>query len=156
MVFTIHRYIFREVFKVFILTVVALTLILSLGSVLRPVEEYGVGPRQVMHLMIYFLPVTLTFILPMSALFATSLVYGRLAGDNELNACRASGISLLTLIYPGAILSIIVAIASLLLSFHVMPAFFKRAESALKSDAKQILFRNIERTGYYEPPGTGS
>jgi len=152
MVFTLHRYIFREVVKVFILATVALTLMMSLGSILRPVQEYGVGPRQVIDLMIYFLPITLTFVLPMAALFATTLVYGRLANDNELDACRASGISLLTLIYPGLMLAIIVATANLLLSFYVMPAFVQRAENSLKNDARQILFRNIERRGYYSLP----
>ena len=155
MVFTLHRYIFREAFKVFVLAAVALTLIMSLGSILRPVQEYGVGPRQVVHLMGYFLPITLTFVLPMAALFATALVYGRLASDNELDACRASGISLFSLVYPGLALAIMVAIANLLLSFHVMPAFVHRAEKSLKADAKQILFRNIQRRGFYELPPDG-
>ena len=155
MVFTLHRYIFRELIKVFVLAAVALTLILSLGSILRPVQEYGVGPRQVIHLMGYFLPITLTFVLPMAALFAAALVYGRFASDNELDACRASGISLLTLVYPGLTLAIIVAIANLILSFHVMPAFIHRAEKSLKADAKQILFRNIQRRGYYKLPPDG-
>lgn len=152
MVFTLQRYIFRELIKVFLMAVVALTLMLSLSSILRPVQEYGVGPRQVMHLMGYFLPIMLTFVLPMAALFASSLVYGRLANDNELDACRASGVSMLTLVYPGLILAIIVAIANLVLSFHVVPAFVHRAEKALKADAKQILFRNIQRKGYYKLP----
>jgi len=155
MVFTLHRYIFRELLRVFVPTVVALTLILSLGSVLRPIQEYGVGPRQVIHLMGYFLPITLTFVLPMAALFAGALVYGRLTTDNELDACRASGIGLLTLIYPGLALAIIVAIANLLLSFYVMPVFIHSAEKALKADAKQILFRNIQRRRYYKLPPDG-
>ena len=153
MLFTLHRYIFREVFRVFLLAVIALTLIMSLGSILRPVQEYGVGPRQVLHLMGYFLPITLTFVLPIAALFAAALVYGRFAADNELDACKASGISLTTLFYPGLVLAIMVAIANLVLSFHVMPAFVHRAEKSLKADAKQILFRNIQRRSYYELPG---
>jgi lipopolysaccharide export LptBFGC system permease protein LptF len=152
MTFTLHRYVFREVFKVFILATVALTLMMSLGSILRPVQEYGVGPRQVVHLMGYFLPITLTFVLPIAALFASALVYGRLANDNELDACRASGVSLLTLVYPGLALAIMVAIANLLLSFYVMPVFVRRAEKSLKDDAKQILFRNIQQKGYYTLP----
>jgi len=155
MVFTLHRYIFRELLKVFVPAALALTLILSLGSILRPVQEYGVGPRQVVHLMGYFLPIALTFVLPMAALFAAALVYGRFASDNELDTCRASGICLLTLIYPGLTLAIIVAIANLILSFHVVPTFVHRAESALKADAKQILFRNIQRKGFYKLPPEG-
>jgi lipopolysaccharide export LptBFGC system permease protein LptF len=141
--------------KVFVPSAVALTLMMSLGSILRPVQEYGVGPRQVVHLMGYFLPITLTFVLPMAALFAATLVYGRFASDNELDACKASGVSLLTLVYPGLVLAIIVAIANLILSFHVMPVFVHRAEKSLKADAKQILFRNVQRSGYYKLPPDG-
>jgi lipopolysaccharide export LptBFGC system permease protein LptF len=153
MVFTLHRYIFREVLKVFCLATMALALMMSLGSILRPVQEYGVGPGQVMHLMFYFLPITLTFVLPMAALFATTLIYGRFANDNELDACKASGISMLSLVYPGFVLAVIVAIANLLLSFYVMPMFVERAEKSFKNDARQILFRNIQRKGYYTLPG---
>ena len=134
MVFILHRYILRELLKVFVLATVALTLILSLGMVLRPIQEFGIGPRQVIHLMGYFLPITLTFVLPMAALFAASLVYGRFASDNELDACRASGVSLMTLVYPGLALAIVVAIANLILSFHVIPAFVQRAEKSLHAE----------------------
>ena len=106
MVFTLHRYVLRELLKVFALAALALTLMLSLGSLLRPLQDYGVGPEQVIRLLGYFLPITLTFVLPIAALFAASLVYGRFASDNELDACRASGIGLWTLIYPGLVLGL--------------------------------------------------
>lgn len=149
MVLILHRYIFRELFKVFLLASVGLTLILSLGSILHPVQEYGVGPQHVLSLMVYFLPITLTFVLPMAALFASALAYGRFASDNELDACRASGVSIMTLVYPGLALAIVVAIANLILSFHMLPLFVHLAEKSIQGDAKQILFRNLQRRGYY-------
>jgi lipopolysaccharide export LptBFGC system permease protein LptF len=152
MVFTLHRYVLRELLKVFALATVALTLMLSFGSLLRPIQDYGVGPEQVIRLLGYFLPITLTFVLPISALFAASLVYGRFASDNELDACRASGIGLWTMIYPGLVLAILVAIATLFLSFYIVPNYVHRAERAVKADAKQILFRNLQRKGSYELP----
>ncbi len=152
MVFILHRYIFKELLRVFVLAAVALTFILSLGSILQPIQEFGAGPRQVISLMGYFLPITLTFVLPMAALFAGALVYGRFASDNEIDACRASGIGLLTLVYPGLALAVIVTIANLFLSFYVMPVFVHRAEKSLKADAKQIVFRNIQRKKYYALP----
>mgnify|MGYP001453118624 CR=1 FL=1 len=155
MIFTLHRYMFRELLRIFILATVGLTLILSLGMILQPVQKFGVGPRQAVHILIIFMPVTLTFVLPMAALFASALAYGRFAGDNEIDACRASGIGAITLIYPGLVLAILVAIGNLMLSFHVMPYFVHMAEKSLKADAKQILFRNIQRRGYYSVPGTG-
>ncbi len=152
MVFTLHRYVFRELIRVFLLATVALTVILSLGLILQPIQKYGIGPEQVPHLLTFLVPITLTYVLPMGALFAATLVYGRLAGDNELMACKASGVSPLTLIYPGCLLGLLVAMANLALSFHVMPYFFHRAEYAIKADAKQILFRNIQRHGYFRDP----
>jgi lipopolysaccharide export LptBFGC system permease protein LptF len=152
MIFILHRYIFRDLFRAFVLAVVGLTLILILGSIFLPVQEYGLGPRQALHLMGYFLPIILTFVLPISALFAGALVYGRFASDNELDACKASGISLLTLVYPGLALAIMVAIANLVLSFYITPFFVQQAEKSLKADAKQILFRNLKRKGYYKLP----
>ncbi len=156
MVFTLQRYIFRELFRIFLMATVGLTLILSLGMILQPVQEYGVGPKQVVHLLVYFMPVTLTFVLPMAALFASALTYGRFASDNELNACRASGISLWTYVYPGLALALLVATANLLLSFHVMPYFVHLAEQSFKADAKQIVFRNIQLRGYFEWKSSGT
>ncbi|MGD0784599.1 MAG: LptF/LptG family permease [Sedimentisphaerales bacterium] len=153
MVFILHRYIFKELLKVFVLTSLALGVIMSLGSLLRPIQEFGVGPNQVFDLLCYFMPITFTFVLPVAALFATSLVYGRFAADNEFDACKASGISPAMLFYPGLVLAIVVSIANLILSFHVVPIYVQKAEMAMKADAKQILFRNIQRQGYYCLPG---
>jgi hypothetical protein len=152
MIFILHRHIFRELLRVFLLAAVALTLITSLGGIVRPVQEYGLAPRQVVHLLFYLMPICLTFVLPVAALFASALTYGRFAADNELDACRASGVSMLTLIYPGFVLAILMAIANLLLSFHVMPYFVHLAERSLNADARQILFHNIQRKGYYALP----
>ena len=154
MIYILHRYIFRELCKIFLLATVALTLILSLGSLLRPIQRYGVGPSQVVDLLIYFLPVTLTFVLPIAALLAASLAYGRLATDNEIDACKASGLSPLTLVYPGFLLAVLVAIANLVLSFYVTPSFVYLADRSINANLKQIVFRHLQRQGYYRlPPG---
>ena len=145
MIFTLQRYVFRELIKVFLLSALAFTLMLSLGSLLRPIQQYGASPVQVILLLIYTLPIVLTFVLPIAAIFSAALVYGRLASDNELDACRASGIGLHTLIYPGSFLAILVSISTLILSFHIMPFFVHKAEAVIQADAKQICFRNISR-----------
>lgn len=148
MILTLHRYVFRELIRVFVFASLAMTLMVSTMMMLRPIQKYGIGPEQAIHLYGYLLPITLTFVLPLAAIFASALVYGRFANDNELDACRASGVSLMTLVYPGLCLAIVVSITSLVLSFYVVPAFVQRAESSIKANAKQILFRNIQRKGF--------
>ncbi|MBN2590899.1 MAG: LptF/LptG family permease [Sedimentisphaerales bacterium] len=152
MTYTLYKYIFRELLRVFLLALIALTLILSMGSILQPIQEFGAGPKQIFVIMFYFLPITLTFVLPIAALFAGSLVYGRFTSDNELDACRASGISIINLVIPGLFLAIVVAISNLFLSFYVMPTFVHLAEKSIKTDIKQMLFRSIEQNGYYKVP----
>ena len=154
MVFTLHRYIFRELFRSFFLATVVLTLMISVGLLVPTLQDFGVSPSQIIHLLGYFMPIALTFVLPMSALFASSLVYGRFAADRELDACRASGISLWTLIYPGLTLAIFVAVANLILSFYIAPAFIHRSEQSIKANAEHILFRNIQRKGSYTLPSS--
>lgn len=129
-----------------------MTLMLSAGMLVPMIRQFGVGPEQIIHLLGYFLPITLTFVLPMSALFSASMIYGRFAADRELDACRASGISLWTLLYPGLTLSLLVAVANLALSFYVAPAFVHRSERSVKANAEQILFRNLQRKGFYSLP----
>ncbi len=153
MIFTLHRYLFRELLRVFLLTAIALSMMLSMGLMLRPIQQYGVAPDQTLRLLGYFLPITLTFVLPMSALFAAALIYGRFAYENELDACRASGISVMSVVLPGLFLAILVSIATLVLSFYVAPNFVHRAERAVKANAKQILFRNLQRKGFYAIEG---
>lgn len=71
MIFTLHRYIFRELFRVFAAATVAMTLMVSVGLLVPIIQDFGVSPGQIVHLMGYFIPITLTFVLPISALFSS-------------------------------------------------------------------------------------
>jgi lipopolysaccharide export LptBFGC system permease protein LptF len=153
MVFILHRYLFKELLRIFALATVALTLMLSIGLLVPMIKEYGVGPRQMLSLIGDFCPITLTFVIPISALFAAAMTYGRFAADRELDACRASGIRFRTILYPGLSLALLAAMLNLLLSFYITPAFVHRSEYRVRADAKQILFRNIQRKGYWDLPG---
>lgn len=153
MVFILHRYLFKELLRVFVLATIALTMMLSVGLLVPMIKEFGVGPGQMLSLIGDFCPITLTFVIPISALFAAAMTYGRFAADRELDACRASGIRFRTLMYPGLSLALLVAMANLLLSFYITPAFVQRSEYSVRADAQQILFRNIQRKGYWDIPG---
>ena len=148
MVFTIHRYIFRDLLKTFCLATLVLSTMLGLGVMLRPLRQFNVDPAAVPQLILCTLPITLTMVLPIAALLAATLNYGRLAAANEINACRSSGIGLLTLIYPALTLALLVGIATLLLAFHVIPAYAEKFEAIITTDAEAIAFRSIEKNGY--------
>jgi len=147
MVFTIHRYIFRDLVKTFVLATALLSVVLGLGVMLRPLRQIGVDPARVPELVLCTLPITLTMVLPIAALLSATLNYGRLAAENEINACRSSGISLQTLIYPALAMGLLVAMLTLLLVFHVIPSYTERFESVIREDAEATIYRHIAKKG---------
>src|SRR5688572_16684324 len=125
---TLFWYVLRDLLKIFLLTSGVLAGIMSFGGLLRPMMEYGLSGAQVAQMLTYFMPATQTYSLPIAALFATTLVYGRLAADNELTACRASGISLITMAVPAFVLGLVLAILALVFLSFVVPKFTLKIE----------------------------
>jgi lipopolysaccharide export system permease protein len=70
----------------------------------------------ILKLLFFTFPFILTFIIPMSVLIATLLVFGKLSFDNEIMAIRASGISIFQIAKPLFIAVTILCLFSLILS----------------------------------------
>ncbi|HRS98151.1 MAG TPA: LptF/LptG family permease, partial [Smithella sp.] len=62
------------------------------------------------------------FTIPIALLISILIAMGRLSADNELTALKTSGISLLQILYPVALASLIAFGFTLLISYFVVPA----------------------------------
>lgn len=142
---TLFWYVLKDLIRIFLLTSGALAGIMSFGGLLRPLTEHGLDLGQVGKMLSYFMPAMTTYSLPIAALFATTMVYGRLAADNEVTACRGAGISHLAMAAPALVLGLLVALLSLLLLCFIVPAFMLRAEKVVFSNVAQIVANAIER-----------
>src|ERR1700684_596147 len=144
---TLFLYIFKDLFKIFVMASGALAGIMSFGGLLRPRTREGLDAGQVTRMLAYFGPAMTTYSFPVAALFATAVVYGRLAADNELTACKAGGISLLSLTVsgPALVLGLIVAITSLLFLCFVVPASTLEVEKVIYSNLAKLVQSRIER-----------
>lgn len=143
MVRTLHTYLSRELVKVATLALIAFTLVLTVFAVMEPLRKQGLAPRQVATLFVYTLPVMLTLTMPVAALFATTIVYGRFSQENEFLACRASGISTSTILMPAIVLGAIVTAASLILSFLVTPHMVAKCAMAAKNNIREIVYHKL-------------
>lgn len=148
---TLFWYIFDNLFRVFVLTTAGLAGMLSFAVLLQPLTENGLEFSQVDRLLLYSLPAVSVYSLPISALFAATMVYGRFAADNELTAMRACGISYFSarrfsIALPALVLGLVVAVISLLMLCFIVPAYSEKAEEVIVSNIARVISNRIERT----------
>lgn len=143
---TLFWYILKDLLRVFIMTSVVLAGIMSFGGLLKPLMHYGLSASQVGKMLLCFLPATQTYSLSIAALFATTVVYGRLAADNEITACRASGISYLTLTVPAVVLGLALSFVSLLALSYVVPHYILKVEKVAFDSLAEVVQKSIQRS----------
>jgi lipopolysaccharide export LptBFGC system permease protein LptF len=147
---TLHAYIARDLTRVAVIALVAFTLVMCVFAIVEPLRKQGLAGLQVLRLFVYMVPVMFSFTLPVAALFATTIVYGRFAQDNELTACRASGIAPVSLMKPALFMGLLVTLATLGLSNFVAPVMARLGEVAVRANARGILYHRIGTEGYYK------
>lgn len=100
----LRNYILREFAGPLLLCLGVLTFVMVLIGNLKRIADLvinkGVDLFSVLQIFIYLTPYIVTYTLPISILVAILLALGRLSGDNEVIAIRASGINLFKLILP--------------------------------------------------------
>ena len=143
----LHRYILRDMSKALGLALAAVAGVVSFGLVLPTLQEYGLGPLNSLLYMVLVIPRAAYLALPLSAALAGSLVYGRLAAENELMACRASGVPRWSLFWPTIVLAMVTGAVTLLLGAWPLPASKYTAKRLAQADVERLLFSKLSTTG---------
>ncbi len=137
----LQRYVSGEVLRAFLLSLLTMTVIFVLFMVAaEAMRSRLLSPDDIAHLIPYVSPSTLPYTRPVSLLFAVTVVYGRIAGDNEIIAVKSAGLGVMTMIWPTLILAIVISGFLLYVSRGWIP---RSAHSA-----KQVLFKDLEDTFY--------
>lgn len=141
-----------ELAKIFSLSLIALTGLILLAGVMAEAMKSGLGPAQILLAVPLLLPSLLPYTVPTTTLFATCIVYGRLAADNELVALKAAGIHIVHVIWPGVLLGIAASAVTMALSLEVIPVTHFLMRSQLSGDVAELLYAVLKTDGCIRNP----
>ncbi len=120
---TTYVCILKETLPIFFIGMLTFTIILLMDKILKLIEltVSGVNFFQILMLLLYVSPSFLIFTIPIGLLLGTLLAFGRLSGDSEIIAFKASGVSLYQLYLLILILSLSAYLLTSFLVFYGLP-----------------------------------
>ena len=84
-----------ELCKVFVIALIGITGILLMAGIIAEAQQQGLGPKQLLTAIPLLIPSTLPYTIPATTLFATCVVYGRLAHAADRSQLRSNSNQLL-------------------------------------------------------------
>ncbi len=119
-----ERYILRNYLGPFFFSMAVITFVFIMDFILRYIDLFlGKGVKFHIVLQVFTLSLGHMFalIIPMAVLPATLMTYGNLAGENEITAMRACGVSIYKMIFPGLLGAAALTVGLVFYNNHVLP-----------------------------------
>jgi lipopolysaccharide export system permease protein len=124
------RYIYKELIFPFLFSIAVVTFVLLANFMIKSVDRL-LGKNLPASVIFEFIYLNLAWIIamsvPMAVLIACLMAYGRLAEDNEITAMRSSGISFMSILTPGIMFGLVVAVFMVYFHNDVLPDYNHRA-----------------------------
>jgi len=146
----IDRYILRELIKIFLITVGALTTVLYLDKFLFIAENIvnrGVSILEVFLIMIYISPSYLALTVPISVLVASVATFNQFSASNEWVAIKSCHLSFMQTMRPVLIFSIFTYIVAVIIMVYALPwgnyAYKQKTYEIIKNRADINIKPNI-------------
>jgi lipopolysaccharide export system permease protein len=141
----LNRLIFWELVKVFLLSLVSLTGLFVTAGLVQQASQLGLSLSQVVAAVPLFVPSMLPYTIPATTLFASCVVYGRLAHDNEIVAIKAAGVHLFTILKPALLLGVLTTAATAALYHTVIPTTQQLLQKQILDDPEEMLYGMLRR-----------
>jgi lipopolysaccharide export system permease protein len=118
----LQRYILRELLQAFLFTLAAVMSVCLVGTMFQVIRNFeGVGLVVILKVLPLALGYVAGWALLAAVTTATTLVYGRLSAENEINAMRTCGIHANRMIAPAVLFGLLVCTGSWILNEEIVP-----------------------------------
>ena len=146
------RYILLEIFKIFSVSLIVLTMLILLIGVGRELLREGLGLMAVASLLPYVLPMSLQFALPATILFSVCCVYGRMSADGEISTIKASGISPLRIMQPAILFALLLSPFAVYLNDIAVSWGRPGAKRVMMHSIEDVVYRMLRAQRSYSSP----
>jgi lipopolysaccharide export system permease protein len=141
----LHRTILWELVRIFVMSLVGITGMLLMAGIIAEASQRGLSPGQILTAIPLLVPNTLPYTIPATTLFATCVVYGRLAADNEILAIKAAGINILSVVSPGIFLGVAMTCLTLFFYYDLIPNTHWLMRAMVMDDVEEFLYGVLRR-----------
>lgn len=149
-----QRYLLKELLINSVITFGVITMIFIVGGALTILHKMSVITLGTFATGVYFFVGTnLDKMLPMTVLVATVITFGRWAADNEITSLRACGISMYTLLAPGALFGLLGVAIVLHVNDRVAASMEFHTKDLLEQSLPNLIAAAKERTSGELPFG---
>ncbi|MCA9190131.1 MAG: LptF/LptG family permease [Planctomycetales bacterium] len=149
----IHWYILCDIGKLFAISLTAFTAVIMLGVIGKELHSQGLGPRSVLDMLPYALPMSLPYAIPPTLLFAICSVYGRISADNEIIATMAAGIRPMAIIKPALLLAFFISLIAVWINDIAVPWGKPGINRVVMHSIEEVVYSVLSNNGSYEAQG---
>ena len=148
----LQRYVMGEVVRAFALALLTITAVFVLFVVMAEASRMGLTPQDISRLVPYVIPSSLPYTIPVSLLFAVTVVYGRMASDNEVVAVKTAGLSAWTLLWPAILFGLGLSVLLIYLSSAPIPRANHLAKQAIFKDMEEMFYKVLKKNRELDRP----
>jgi len=132
----LDRLVLKELIGPWIFGVAMFSALVMAGQILNKMAEYvvrGLPPSVIFKVTMLLMPAILAKTFAMAVLLAALLGFGRLSSDSEVTALRAAGASLIRIIRPVMMFSLVIAIITFFFNNEIVPPAAAKAQDLILS-----------------------
>ena len=150
------RHILADLLRIMLLTASILVTVIAFGAAIRPIMQNLFGPEDLLQFVLLAAVPMLQFALPFAVAFAGTIVYARLASDNEVLAMSAAGMSYRLVLLPAAALGVALFVGMALLVDIGVPRLWTAMDRFKTKDPTRLFLSAVARSEALSVPGTNT
>jgi lipopolysaccharide export system permease protein len=129
------KYLIKDWLTAFLVAMLLVTFAFSVTVIYKAVDfmAKGMSAGLILRFFLQNLPYSLAYTIPISVLFSTLLLFGRLSADSEISAMKSGGLSLWQISSPVILASLVLVLICLYNNFVIYPQTSYANRQLLKS-----------------------